>query len=151
MAYDVIDLAEANRRLEQLIIGNWVIGFTTGDTWTLRLGRNNYYLHFNGMFSNKIKPLVKTLQSDHPDLMDHSDQDSIAWTTIWAAMIYRPIISATINAGAEIALRFEGGTDIIIATNTEIVDWQWSIGKENKIPYMTQADIACFERGEISG
>ena len=150
MAYDLIALPNATQILNKILLGNCISGFTTGDVWSLHLLEIDYHITFHEMYSKQEDIINQALRNTKENFLDCVDPEGVAWATILASITRQKIISASIEIDSSLNLAFEGDIDLLIKTDTDTVDWYWSIGSEYLDPYTSQAELACFDKGEIS-
>jgi hypothetical protein len=48
-----------------------------------------------------------------------------------------------------LTIEFRGDSKLVIPTNIQIVDWQWSLNESGMDPYRGDYLVACFWKGEI--
>lgn len=150
MTYELIGVAEANRQLKNLVIGDQLIGFETGDVWILKLQDDNRTIAFQSMSSDKETTINQVLKAADRGLFSCADPEDICWAVILAAVTRKTIVTAVVDDDARLTLTFEGGSAVVLETDADTVDWQWCISRKCPNPYMAEAELACFERSEIS-
>lgn len=150
MSHGLIGVAEANRRLETMLVGDRFVGFETGDVWTLSMQEKGYLVAFQRMSSAKEEAINQALRRTDNVLFDCCDPEEISWAVILASVTRKKIIAATVDGKAALSLIFEGGVEIIIRTDADIVDWQWCITRNAPNPYTEEAELACLWKSEIS-
>ena len=147
-----LSIQEANQSLKKLMVGKFIARFTTGNVWTLMLDDDELRLSFHAMTFPLKDALVQRLSDFNPELLNCPDSEDVAWAAMLAAVTRREITSATVDDQAQINLSFEGGIEVTVSTDANIVDWQWCIGRsEVNHPYTSPFEIACFWKGEIRG
>ena len=152
----LLDLNESQVELEALILGAEIHGFRCGDFWSARLYKStlphDLVLVFQGLNSSKVSLLTDAINLTDDSVLRKPDPEEVVWAALLAAALRRKIIGVSIAKDASLKFVFEGGIDIVFSTDTEIVDWQWSIGSVDASPYdpATGSQIACFWKGEIT-
>ncbi len=71
------------------------------------------------------------------------DSEELAKSVLVARNKGFEVTNASIIKNSELLIEFETGFNMIIKTNTDIVDWHWSLSEENTDPY-TKCIEACF-------
>ena len=61
----------------------------------------------------------------------------------------KEIVDIELDNKYNLTLKFELGSDLLIPTNEDIVDWPWCINKSGADPYSEKSLLTCFWEGEI--
>ena len=59
-----------------------------------------------------------------------------------------PVIEVSMIKNNELILRFENGHEMLVKTDTDIVDWHWSFSKSRKDAYHEDTIVACYYADE---
>jgi hypothetical protein len=88
----------------------------------------------------KINDALKTtgLQQLNPD------SEELAKSVLVARNKGCEVTNVSIIKNSELLIEFETGFNMIIKTDTDIVDWHWGLSEENTSPYNTKCIEACF-------
>ena len=77
------------------------------------------------------------------------DKKNISKSVIVTALMRKEVIGVVSDKACNLTIYFEDDGKLILPTDTDIVDWQWSLSEEGSDPYMSSI-VACFGEGEIS-
>ncbi|GAK89586.1 hypothetical protein JCM19297_1414 [Nonlabens ulvanivorans] len=133
--------------LNKLLIGNVITGYSISDWFCIYL--HDYYLVCQNFTSPDELEVNESLRKSYAKTELTIDKDNVAKCTILAANIRKEIIAVQVNELSEINICFKNGSDLLIKTDTTIVDWQWCINKNGNDPYNYKNEIACFWKGKI--
>ncbi len=132
--------------LNDKLKGKFISRFSVGDTWELCLG--DYWLSAQNIISADEQPLNEWLLTNYPPSQKAIDQEYISKCLIVATLMRKEIVSVSLDDTYSLIINFEEDGKLILSTDTDIVDWQWSLSEDGAIPYVNYI-VACFWQGEI--
>ena len=133
--------------LRDKLVSQFISRFSVGDTWDLSIG--NYWLITQNIFSKDEALLNSWLQNEYHLFNSAVDKENISKSTVIAAFMRREIVDIKLDDLCNLIIEFEGGIELFILTNTDIVDWQWCLNRSGADPYQEYL-VACFGEGEIT-
>tara|TARA_Y100000782_G_C10155148_1_gene253272 strand:- start:55 stop:486 length:432 start_codon:yes stop_codon:yes gene_type:complete len=132
--------------LNAKLLGQFISRFSLGDTWDLLIGE--YWISAHSIEFEEEDKIIGFFEENYDSYNYSVDKEVVSKSTIMAANLRKNITQIELDKMKNLTLDFENGSTMKILTNTNIVDWQWSINKSGKDPYMDNK-IACFWGGEI--
>ena len=145
----VISRSQAEDMLREYLLGDFVHCYSQNDAIELCFSRSNLSLIAQTITSPIEGALRDHLAQFTPNLQEKTDSESVAIGTILSSTLRRSIQAISVTKQAEVEIDFSDGIAICIATHTDIVDWQWSLGVHPQIPYSTPYKLACFHAEEM--
>ncbi|TDN39438.1 hypothetical protein E4631_14655 [Hymenobacter sp. UV11] len=133
--------------LNDKLKGNFISRFSIGDTWDLYFG--DYWLSTHNLISSDESPLNEWLLANYPPFQKAIDQEDISKCVVVAAFMRKKVVSVALDDSCNLTINFEDNGKLILPTDTDIVDWQWSLSEGGNDPYMSYI-VACFGEGQIS-
>ena len=133
--------------LNDKLKGSFISRFSVGDTWELYFG--DCWLSAHNLISSDESPLNEWLRTNYSPFQKAIDQENISKCVIVASLMRREVVSVTLDEACNLTINFEDNGKLILPTDTDIVDWQWSLSEEGSDPYMSYI-VACFGEGEIA-
>lgn len=137
---------QAIELLRDKLVGQFISRFGIGDTWDLSVG--DYWLVAQDIFSKDEVLLNNWLQNNYPLFKGTVHKENISKSAVIAALLRREITDIKLDKLCNLTIEFEGGPELIILTNADIVDWQWCLNRTGNDPYREYI-VACFWEGEI--
>ncbi|WOI23595.1 hypothetical protein [Nonlabens ulvanivorans] len=133
--------------LKNNLLGESITFFSVSDSWTLYIGE--FYLVAQNIISDDEKVIEKAI-NDSFELAKHTvDKEYISKSAIVSSNMRKEIIDIELDIKYNLTLKFELGSNLLIPTNEDIVDWQWCINKSGADPYSEKSLLTCFWEGEI--
>ena len=143
-----IPIAEANALLTEALAGEIVDHVSLGDSWQLRFS-NDLWLVAQEMASAEEPGLNELLSAAEPPVLGGVDAEQVAQSVVLVSNMRRPVTRINIEEDGRLTLVFGGNRRIEFPTQTDIVDWQWSLGPSPRGPYNDHFIVACLWRGEV--
>jgi len=137
---------EAIEELNARLLGSYLSRFSVGDTWELRF--NDLWISAQNIVSADEKFLNDFLRENYQPFQATVDQDDISKCAIVATCMQKTVIGLRLGDSCNLTIDFEDNRQLVLTTNTSIVDWQWSLSENGSIPYADYI-VACFWEGEI--
>lgn len=131
--------------LNRILLGQFISGFSLGDTWDMFIG--DYCLSAHSIEFKDENLITELLKRNYEHYKFSIDKEDISRSTIMAANLRKRIANIQLDASKNLKIDFENGSELNLITNTEIVDWQWCLNKSGETPY-SDYEIACFWVGE---
>ena len=139
---------KSKKLLQKILLNNSITYYAISECWVI--GFYDYYLVCQNIVFKEENIISKTLKENYKYFEHSVDKENIAKNCLLTANMRKEIKSIEIDKKKQLILKFENGSDLMIPTNTDIVDWQWSINKTgNADPYMEKGIITCFFEKEI--
>jgi hypothetical protein len=138
---------EAIDILRDKLVGQFISRFSVGDTWDLAIGE--YWLISQEVVSKDEALLDEWLQNNYSLFSTTIDKEQISKSAIIASLLRREIVNVKFDDVYNLVIEFEEGAELVISTNTGIVDWQWCLNRSGNDPYQDYL-VACFGEGEIA-
>jgi hypothetical protein len=132
--------------LNDRLKGNFISRFSIGDTWELYFG--DCWLSAHNLISSNESLLNDWLLTDYPPFQKAIDQEYISKCVVVASLMRKEVISVALDDACNLIINFEDNGELTLPTNTDIVDWQWSLSENGSIPYVDYI-VACFWEGEV--
>ena len=133
--------------LNDKLKGNFISRFSIGDTWDLYFG--DCWLSAHNLISLDESLLNEWLLGNYPPLQKAIDQECISKCVVVAALMRKEVVSVDLDDSCNLTINFEDNGKLILPTDADIVDWQWSLSEGGNDPYMSYI-VACFGEGQIS-
>jgi hypothetical protein len=133
--------------LRDKLIGQFISRFSIGDTWDLAIGE--YWLIAQEVVSKNEAPLNEWLQNNYSLFNSTVDKEQISKSAVIASLLRREITDIKLDDVYNLVIEFEEGAELIVLTNTNIVDWQWFLNRSGNDPYKEYL-VAYFGEGEIA-
>jgi len=133
--------------LKSRLKGNFISRFSIGDTWELYFG--DCWISAHNLISSDESQLNEWLLTNYSPFQKAIDQENISKCVIVAALMRKEVTSIALDEACNLTINFEEDEKLILPTDTDIVDWQWSLSEEGSDPYVSHI-VACFTEGEIS-
>jgi len=138
---------EAIDILRDKLIGQFISRFSIGDTCDLAIG--DYWLIAQEVVSKDEALLNEWLQNNYSLFNSTVDKEQISKSAVIASLLRREVVAIRLDNLYNLVIYFEEGAELIIPTNTGIVDWQWCLNRSGNDPYRDYL-VACFWEGEIA-
>lgn len=132
--------------LEKELLGAFISRFSVGDTWEIYFGK--YWLVAQNIISEDEEILNQWILKNYEYSKDTVDKENIAKSAIVAANMRKAVIGLKLDDRYNLTIEFENGSNLLIPTHEDIVDWQWCFNKSGGDPYQDYL-VACFWEGEI--
>ncbi|MBD0405333.1 hypothetical protein [Flammeovirga sp. EKP202] len=132
--------------IKDKLLDQFISRYSYGDTWWMYIGE--YYLEAHTIEFEDIAQIDDWLKNNYKNYEHCIDKEEVPKSTLMSANMRKNIINIELDRLKNLTLYFENGSTMKVLTNTDIVDWQWSISKNCKDPYQ-EFDIACFWAGKI--
>ncbi len=129
-------------------MGRSIDRFCHGDTWEIRFD-NDLWLVTHELRIDAESDLQTLLESGSTALHYSVDPRDAVRSLLLASLMRRPVISVDITTDGALSLHFDEARSVTLPTDTDVVDWQWSLGGTPNNPYAAEALICCLWRGEV--
>lgn len=138
---------EAIEVLNAKLRGEAILSFYVSDGWTLYVG--GYYLSAQDIISPDEEQLNSWFRGNYNSFHNAIDKENVSKSAIVAAHLRKTISNLELDEAYNLTIHFEDDSPLLIPTNVDIVDWQWSLNQTGADPYSDYL-VACFWEGEIS-
>ena len=138
----MIKKEKAELKLKELLLNEFYHTYEDCGVWSFGFSSEVWLIAQEIAFEDeeKINDALKTtgLQQLNPD------SEELAKSVLVARNKGCEVTNVSIIKNSELLIEFETGFNLVIKTDTDIVDWHWSVSKENTTPYNTKSIEACF-------
>lgn len=134
-------------KIKSILVGNYITGYSTSDSYCLFL--NDYYLVFQDLNFKEENKFNEYIYQNYQEFNLTLDKEIISKNTFLVSNIRKEISNVFLDKDSSLNLCFNEGINMKITTDTNIVDWQWSINKTGDSPYHGVNELTCFWKGEI--
>ena len=134
------------RELNDKFLGKFISRFSLGDTWDLYIG--GYWLSAQTIIFKEEGAIAELLFKNYDKFNDTVDKEDISKSAIMASNLRKAITHIQLDKMKNLTIDFDNGMELIVSTDTDVVDWQWCVNKSLQDPYR-DFEIACFQKGEI--
>ncbi|MBX2843570.1 MAG: hypothetical protein KTR26_17490 [Flammeovirgaceae bacterium] len=132
--------------LKEELIDNFISHYSVGDTWRLCFG--NCWLICQNVISKDEEFLTRLIQDNYKIAKESVDKNYISKSIVITSNMRILVTGLELDNKSNLTIEFENGSNIIIPSNEEIVDWQWCLNESGNDPYRDYL-VACFWEGEI--
>lgn len=137
----------AEKRLRELLVGNWFSGVEVGDCWTLRF--KDVFLVAHNLIGPEEDRLNELLATAKPPVLDGVDAENVAKGILVLRAMRQTVVDVALAADGALHLIFGDGRSLIASASMDGVDWQWVVNISGSEPYHEYV-VACFAAGEVS-
>ncbi|HPI96912.1 MAG TPA: hypothetical protein PLX38_11895 [Gammaproteobacteria bacterium] len=132
----------AEKKLKKLLINEFYHTYEDCGVWSFGFSSKVWLIAQEIAFEDedKINDALKTtgLKLLNPDSVE------LAKSVLVARNKGYEVTNVSIIKNSELLIEFETGFNMIVKTDTDIVDWHWSLSEENTSPYHTKCIEACI-------
>jgi len=133
--------------LRDKLIGGFYTRISVGDTFDFCFNHDFWLTAYNVDSPNE-KQFNDYLLSNYSLASKEIDKGNIAKLISITALMRQLVVGVELSSDSVLTLEFEDGEILSFLTNTDIVDWQWALCKENSNPY-SEFIVGCFNAGDV--
>ena len=133
----------AQELVRKLLVGKVFSVICNSSGWDFEF--DDVWLLTQEIYVPEEKQLLNLLGEHMPDLLKAVDKEYVAQGALVCRRLRVPVSDVEILQDASLKITFEDGLVMVCLTNTPVVDWHWSIGKNQDGPYRAGTFIASFE------
>lgn len=135
-------------KLRSILIGKAYWSFTVGSAFDLDF--DGFILSSHELLCPDEGILGEAFAEGHPMVKGAWEPKHITKSAILAACLKKVVTDVKLLDDASLVLKFENGMELMLPTDTPVVDWHWAVTEDGRDPYLG-CMFACFGPGEIQG
>ena len=137
---------EALETLRSYMPGRYISSLHCNDIF--HMGYCDLYLEAQDVRFPEEGHLNNLLRENFPYVLEGIDPEFVAKNALISNRMRSVVKDVKISEDGSLTLYFNDCPEMILTTDTEIVDWQWSLSKTGETPFLGYM-VACFDRGIV--
>jgi hypothetical protein len=139
----------ATQLLHKHLIGNFYSNVSIGDVWGLCF--DGVWLVAQSISANEESTLQETIEKTYAPAKSAVDKEYVSKAAIVASNMRREVTNVLIKSDCSLVLEFGNGYNLMLRTDTDIVDWQWCLSKKYGNPYDPECEpiVSCFWQDDL--
>ena len=139
---------KASQVVADLLRGESIVHVEVNDIWAMFFS-NDLWLLAQEIRCLGERELGDILATHAPHLLSGVDPQNVPRVALLYSFTRHLVTACSVLEDGQLSIQFGVSRELILPSDTDIVDWQWCLSKSCADPYHAKSIVACIAKGAI--